>query len=201
MSEIYALSDDVLSPDDVILSHAEQILNSGVKFYQYRSKKSVKSEKVARELLELCAKFKAKFIINDDIFLAHKIGAKCIHIGKDDIGLIKARELLGDDAFIGVSCYDSIELALKAQQNGASYVAFGAVFPSLTKPDTTSVAIQTLKTAKQILKIPVCAIGGINKNNIKEISSLNIDMIAIVNAIYKPNSIKQNLHDLQMAMK
>lgn len=196
MSQLYALSDDILSPDDIVLKDAEEILKSGIKIYQYRSKKYVKNEKVASELLAMCDKFGAKFVINDDIEFAKKIGAKCVHIGKDDASLKQARDLLGKDAFIGVSCYDDIELAIKAQENGADYVAFGAVFTSLTKPDTTMVSLETLKRAKEILNIPICAIGGINSSNINQISRLNIDYIAVVNAIYKPNSITQNIQNL-----
>ncbi|MDL0089228.1 thiamine phosphate synthase [Campylobacter gastrosuis] len=200
MSEIYALSDDILSPDELILEHARQILESGVKFYQYRSKKTEKNEQIASELLKICNAFNAKFIVNDDIYLAHKIGAKCVHIGEDDASLKEARALLGDDAFIGVSCYDSLDLALNAQQNGADYVAFGAVFSSLTKPNTTKTSLETLKKAKQTLKIPICAIGGINAQNISEISALNVDYIAIVRAIYEPFSIKENIKNLKNAM-
>ncbi|QCD44572.1 thiamine phosphate synthase [Campylobacter mucosalis] len=197
MSEIYALSDDILSPDELILSHAEQILKSGIKLYQYRNKKAVKNEQIARELLSMCENFGAKFIINDDADFAYKIGAKCLHIGKGDSSLSYARRLLGDDAFIGVSCYDSLDLAIRAEQNGANYVAFGAVFPSLTKPNTTRVGLETLKKAKEILKIPVCAIGGIDTSNISQILALNIDYIAIVRAIYEPKSISENLLNLQ----
>ncbi|CAD7286309.1 thiamine phosphate synthase [Campylobacter suis] len=201
MSEIYALSDDILSPDEFIINHAREILKSGIKLYQYRCKKENKNEKIALELLSLCQEFGAKFIINDDVEFAKKIGANSVHIGKDDDSLIKAREILGKDAFIGVSCYDDLDLALKAEQNGASYVAFGAVFPSLTKPNTTSVSLETIKKAKQILKIPVCVIGGINASNIAQLIELKVDYIAIVRAIYEPNTITKNIENLQKASR
>lgn len=201
MSEIYALSDDALSPDDVILDHAEQILKSGVKFYQYRTKKHPKNEKIARELLSLCKNFQATFIVNDDVGFAKRIGTNAVHIGKDDGSLAYAREILGKNALIGVSCYDDISLAIKAQEQGADYVAFGAVFPSKTKLDTVQVGLETLKKAKQILSIPVCAIGGINSSNIAEISKLQIDYIAVVRALYEPFDIACNIKNLQSNIK
>lgn len=159
MSEIYALSDDVLSPNDLIIAHAHEILKNGIKYYQYRCK-TEKNEQIAREILKLCNKFNAKFIVNDDIEFALKVGAKCVHIGKDDADLKYARSVLGNDAFIGVSCYNDLDLAIKMQENTADYVAFGAVYQSQTKPNTTKVSFETIKQAKEILKIPVCVIGG-----------------------------------------
>ncbi|MGG7047534.1 MULTISPECIES: thiamine phosphate synthase [unclassified Campylobacter] len=201
MSEIYALSDDILSPDELIINHAREILKSGVKLYQYRCKKENKNVKIAQELLSLCQEFGAKFIINDDVEFAKKIGTNAVHIGKDDDSLIKAHEILGKDAFVGVSCYNDLDLALKAEQNGASYAAFGAVFPSLTKPNTTSVSLEMIKKAKQILKIPVCVIGGINASNIAQLIELQVDYIAIVRAIYEPNTITKNIENLQKASR
>lgn len=199
MSEIYALSDDVLSPNDLIIAHAHEILKNGIKYYQYRCK-TEKNEQIAREILKLCNKFNAKFIVNDDIEFALKVGAKCVHIGKDDADLKYARSVLGNDAFIGVSCYNDLDLAIKMQENTADYVAFGAVYPSQTKPNTTKVSFETIKQAKEILKIPVCVIGGINTQNIAQVASLGVDMIAIVNAIYKPESITKNILNLKFAL-
>ena len=200
MSQIYAISDDTLTPDATIISQATEILRNGVKFFQYRSKKPVKNEKIARKLLALCDDFEAKFIVNDDVKFAASIGAKCVHVGVDDMDISSAREILGDDAFIGVSCYNDLNLALKAQQNGASYVAFGSVFKSQTKPDAVICPLETIKQAKEILNIPICAIGGINASNIAQISALKIDLIAVINAIYHPKSISENLAQLRLVM-
>ncbi|MCD8212622.1 MAG: thiamine phosphate synthase [Campylobacter sp.] len=200
MSRIYAISDDILTPDETILSQVNEILKNGVKFFQYRSKKAVKDPQIASEILALCKKFQAKFIINDDVNFASCIGAKCVHIGADDMSIKEAKEILGEGAFIGVSCYNDINSALKAQKDGAGYVAFGSVFESRTKPDATLCPIETIKKAKEILHIPICAIGGINVSNIAQISALNVELIAVINAIYKPNSISKNLNDLKQAM-
>lgn len=197
MAEIYAISDDILMPENLALQYAREILECGVKFFQFRSKKAVKNEKLASEILNLCEKFGAKFIVNDDVKFAKKIGAKAVHLGKDDEGIKEAFEILGKDAYVGVSCYNDINLAINATKNGASYVAFGSVFTSPTKPNAPKCGLEIVKEAKQILNLPVCVIGGINETNIGSLSHAKPDLIAVISAIYKDGNIKENIKNLQ----
>ncbi|MBS5829050.1 MAG: thiamine phosphate synthase [Campylobacter concisus] len=197
MAEIYAISDDILMPENLALEYAREILECGVKFFQFRSKKAVKNEKLASEILNLCEKFGAKFIVNDDVKFAKKIGAKAVHLGKDDEGIKEAFEILGKDAYVGVSCYNDINLAINAAKNGASYAAFGSVFTSPTKPNAPKCGLEVVKEAKQILNLPVCVIGGINETNIGSLSHTKPDLIAVISAIYKDGNIKENIKNLQ----
>ena len=197
MAEIYVISDDVLMPENLALEYTREILECGVKFFQFRSKKAVKNEKLASEILNLCEKFGAKFIVNDDVKFAKKIGAKAVHLGKEDEGIKEAFEILGKDAYVGVSCYNDISLAINAAKNGANYVAFGSVFASPTKPNAPKCDLEVVKEAKQILNLPVCVIGGINERNIGSLSYANPDLIAIISAIYKDGNIKENIKNLQ----
>jgi len=197
MAEIYAISDDLLMPENLALEYTREILECGVKFFQFRSKKAVKNEKIASEILNLCEKFGAKFIVNDDVKFAKKIGAKAVHLGKEDEGIKEAFEILGKDAYVGVSCYNDINLAINAAKNGASYVAFGSVFASPTKPNAPKCDLEVVKEAKQILNLPVCVIGGINDTNIGLLSYANPDLIAIISAIYKNDNIEENIKNLQ----
>ena len=197
MAEIYAISDDILMPENLALEYAREILECGVKFFQFRSKKAVKNEKLASEILNLCEKFGAKFIVNDDVKFAKKIGANAVHLGKDDEGIKEAFEILGKDAYVGVSCYNDINLAINAAKNGASYVAFGSVFASPTKPNAPKCDLEVVRQAKQILNLPVCVIGGINETNIGSLSHTKPDLIAIISAIYKDGDIKENIKNLQ----
>ena len=201
MAEIYAISDDILMPENLALEYVREILECGVKFFQFRSKKAVKNEKLASEILNLCEKFGAKFIVNDDVKFAKKIGAKAVHLGKDDEGIKEAFEILGKDAYVGVSCYNDINLAINAAKNGASYVAFGSVFTSLTKPNAPKCGLEVVKEAKQILNLPICVIGGINETNIGSLSHAKPDLIAIISAIYKDGNIKENIKNLQKIIK
>ena len=197
MAEIYAISDDVLMPENLALQYAREILECGVKFFQFRSKKAVKNEKLASEILNLCEKFGAKFIVNDDVKFAKKIGAKAVHLGKDDENIKETFEILGKNAYVGVSCYNDINLAINAAKNGASYVAFGSVFTSPTKPNAPKCGLEIVKEAKQILNLPVCVIGGINETNIGSLSHAKPDLIAVISAIYEDGNIKENIKNLQ----
>ena len=197
MAEIYAISDDILMPENLALEYTREILECGVKFFQFRSKKAVKNEKLASEILNLCEKFGAKFIVNDDVKFAKKIGAKAVHLGKDDENIKEAFDILGKDAYVGVSCYNDINLAINAAKNGASYAAFGSVFTSPTKPNAPKCELEVVKEAKQILNLPVCVIGGINETNISSISHAKPDLIAVISAIYKDGNIKENIKNLQ----
>ena len=201
MAEIYAISDDILMPENLALEYAREILECGVKFFQFRSKKAVKNEKLASEILNLCEKFGAKFIVNDDVKFAKKIGANAVHLGKEDEGIKEAFEILGKDAYVGVSCYNDINLAINAAKNGASYIAFGSVFTSPTKPNAPKCGLEIVKEAKQILNLPVCVIGGINETNIGSLSHTKPDLIAVISAIYKDGNIKENIKNLQKIIK
>ena len=197
MAEIYAISDDILMPENLALDYTREILECGVKFFQFRSKKVVKNEKLASEILNLCEKFDAKFIVNDDVKFAKKIGARAVHLGKDDENIKESFEILGKGAYVGVSCYNDINLAINAAKNGASYVAFGSIFTSPTKPNAPKCELEVVKEAKQILNLPVCVIGGINETNISSISHAKPDLIAVISAIYKDGNIKENIKNLQ----
>ena len=201
MAEIYAISDDLLMPENLALRYTREILECGVKFFQFRSKKAVKNEKLASEILNLCEKFGAKFIVNDDVKFAKKIGAKAVHLGRDDENIKEAFEILGKDAYVGVSCYNHISLAINAAKNGASYAAFGSVFTSPTKPNAPKCGLEVIKEAKQILNLPVCVIGGINETNIGSLSHAKPDLIAVISAIYKDGNIKENIKNLQKIVK
>ena len=201
MAEIYAISDDLLMPENLALRYTREILECGVKFFQLRSKKAVKNERLVSEILNLCEKFDAKFIVNDDVRFAKKIGTKAVHLGKEDEGIKEAFEILGKDAYVGVSCYNDISLAINAAKNGASYVAFGSVFVSPTKPNAPKCDLEVVRQAKQILNLPVCVIGGINETNVGSLSLAKPDLIAVISAIYKDDNIKENIKNLQKIIK
>lgn len=194
-NELYTLTDDFYTPDETILNQVLEMLNSGIKIIQYRSKKKTKNEKIVKSLVSLCEDFGANLVINDDLSLAKNVNAHGIHLGVDDASLEVAKEFLGNDKIYGISCYNDLNLALKAQSEGASYVAFGAVFKSNTKKEAEICDLKTLDFSK--LSIKTCLIGGINASNLNEILYKKADFLAIVSATYKPNSITQNLANLK----
>jgi thiamine-phosphate pyrophosphorylase len=139
--------------------------------------------------LDLCHQFNVPLIINDSLRLADLVGADGVHIGRDDGVIREARLILGPDKIIGVSCYQSIELALKAQAAGADYVAFGSFFPSATKPDAPLAEMALLQQATQQIHIPIVAIGGIALDNASSLIDAGADAIAVISALFESEDV------------
>lgn len=167
-----------------VFNDVEAALKSGIVMLQYRDKASVKSVKLAQELKRVCAEYQIPFIVNDDVNLAAQINADGIHLGQHDVSLAEARAKLGDDAIIGISCYNSLQYALDAEQAGASYVAFGRFFPSGTKPLATPAHIETLRNARRQLTVPIVAIGGILPENGGLLVNAGADLLAVVGGVF-----------------
>ena len=127
---LYAITNEKLIPLDVFLDTVEAALSSGVSILQYRDKSTDNKKRLhqARALKKLCSKYNALFIINDDIKLALTVKADGIHLGKQDAALKQARQQLGHEKIIGISCYNQISLAKQAIADGADYIAFGRFF-------------------------------------------------------------------------
>jgi thiamine-phosphate pyrophosphorylase len=161
-------------------------LTGGARLIQYRDKEHTAAEReaTARELLVLCRARGAFLIINDDVGLAHRIGADGVHLGARDLPLREARQRLGEAALIGASCGNSMERAVAAQQAGASYVAFGRFFPSRTKPEAPPADLTVLREARAGLRIPACAIGGITPQNAPAVIEAGADLIAAVDGVF-----------------
>lgn len=196
---LYVLTDATLTPAESMLEQVERVLKSGVKVIQYRDKyaSDEEAEKQCIRLQALCDVYEAVFIIDDRLEIAYRINADGLHVGEDDVSYEEARALLGEDKIIGVSCYGDLERAKKYANLGADYVAFGAFFPSPTKPHAQMVAPEILKMAKEQLSVPICAIGGINEENIQLLSCYDIAMYSLISAVYKDDAIEENLEKLQ----
>lgn len=194
---LYVITDEVLTPDENVIKMVEKALESGAKIIQYRNKtkKDEEIKFICKELKSLCFLHNALFIIDDRVELAKEVMADGVHIGKDDISIKEAKDKF--NGIIGVSCYGSIKKALEAQDEGASYVAFGSFYHSPTKPHSGIVPLRVLKEAKEALDIPICAIGGISEENIEEIASYNPDMISVVSAVFKDENIEKNTLNLR----
>ena len=183
LAGLYAITDEVLTPNSTIENQVEEALKNGVNIIQFRHKNisDIDALPICEKLKEKCDAYGALFVLDDRIDLARTLGA-ALHIGKDDISLIEARKIF--DGIIGVSCYGDINRALEAEANGADYVAFGSFFASPTKPNSTVVPLDILKVAKQKLSIPVCVIGGINYQNISQFDEFAPDTISIISGIF-----------------
>ena len=124
-----------------------------VNILQYRRKIQDEKRKLdeATQLLKLCLQHNTLFIVNDDVNLCKKIGADGVHLGQNDIDISSARTKLGDKFIIGVSCHNNLKLAIEAENNGANYIALGAIFKSTTKPNAAYCSLSTIQNIKSIL--------------------------------------------------
>jgi thiamine-phosphate pyrophosphorylase len=189
---LYVITDTALIPDEQFSARVAAALRGGARIVQYRDKRESPALRLqlASEMVRLCREYDALSIINDDVELAAKVGADGVHIGKDDAALSHARERLGQGAIIGVSCYNRLELAIEAEQQGANYVAFGAFFPSRVKPDAAIATLALLHTVQQRLHIPICAIGGISADNSAALLNAGADMFAVISAVFAAQDIE-----------
>lgn len=189
---LYVITDDVLTPPKTIMAQVEQALKGGAKIVQLRDKTSSLEEikKTALILQKLCTAHDALFVLNDAVELAIELGLSGLHIGKSDHHRVKEirKEFQG---VLGVSCYGSVEFAIEMQDVGVDYVAFGSFFSSPTKPSSNIVPLGTLRIAKNSLDIPVCAIGGLDSENIADVMLYKPDMISLISDIWKSENIEE----------
>ena len=179
---IYAITPDrALHKNEI-----NKILKMGVCALQYRRKNIDAQTKYqeARILHVFCRDYKTLFIINDDVDLCRKLDADGVHLGSNDMNITVAREYLGEKKLIGVSCYNNLARAEFAEKYTADYVAFGALFPSKTKPKTTYCSLDLIRQAKKILSIPIVGIGGITWQNAKLAKSVGCNAVAMIDTLF-----------------
>ena len=182
---LYAITPDNLKKDE-LYRKVHKLLQNGVRIVQYRDKLRSGKDRliISKQLKTICQSFDSLLIINDDVHLAKKINAHGVHLGQKDISCTEARNILGSDPIIGISCQNNFELALKAQHQGADYVAFGSIFKTTTKQDVVYCSLEDLKNFVGNLEIASVAIGGINLNNCQEVKRSGVDMIAMSSGLF-----------------
>lgn len=179
----------LITPDEAdttrLLERTRPLLAAGATWLQYRNKvaDAATRHEQAQALQALCAAAGVPLIVNDDAALASAIGAAGVHLGEDDGDIAAARALLGPGAIIGASCYDQIELAQRAVAAGASYVAFGAFFPSRSKATTRRAHPRLLREAAA-LGVPRVAIGGLTPDNSTPLVESGADLLAVISSVF-----------------
>lgn len=186
---VYALADTSLLAADQLLPRVESALVGGAATVQYRDKSrdGARRDAEATALRELCRRYRAVFIVNDDVDLAQRVGADGVHLGRDDASPALARERLGPQALIGATCYNRIELAGPALAAGADHVAFGRFFASHTKPGEIYASLDLLRTARSALACPIVCIGGIRADNAAPLVAAGADAIAVGHGLFGPD--------------
>ena len=169
-----------------LLTDVEAAMAGGCRIVQFRDKLSAMPERAARAraLRELTRRFGATLLINDDLALAFLVKADGVHLGADDGNLIAARAMLGPERILGASCYADFAAAQAADTAGADYIAFGAVYPSPTKPAAPTAAVDLFSKAKTTLTATTCAIGGITLDNAPPLLAAGADLLAVITDLF-----------------
>ena len=162
-----------------------------VSFFQLRIKKGNFKKKfsIGKKIKKICKRFKVKFLINDDVYLAKKLNADGCHLGQGDMNILKARRLI-KNKIIGITCHNSIKLGKVAIKNKADYLAFGAFNSSRTKKVKYKASINLLKKARKMSNLPIVAIGGINFDNYKKLLLNKANFLAISGYIWNNKKLK-----------
>lgn len=187
MSErgLYAITDSTLLADGKLLPYVEAALMGGARWLQYRDKSADAGKRLAEasQLAELCRAHDCQLLINDDLALADQLGVG-LHLGQEDGSLREARQQLGAHALIGGTCHASLQLAERALEDGASYIAFGRFFNSVTKPGAPAATAALLREARQQFSVPIVAIGGIILDNASTLLDAGADYLAVINGLF-----------------
>ena len=173
------------------LEAVEAALTAGLCLLQYRNKTDREGvrEAQALELLALCRRHGTPLLLNDDVELCARIKADGVHLGQQDLTLTAARNRLGPEAIIGITCHQSLDLARQAKEGGADYVAFGRFFPSSTKPEAPAASPEILAIASRLLSLPIVAIGGINTENGASLIAAGADMLAVSEGLFAARDV------------
>lgn len=185
-TRLYLISPSIFDLDTFSDQLTDALDGGDVASFQLRMKESEDDDIIAAAhvLMPICHAKDVAFIINDNPEIALQVGADGVHIGPEDITCKEAREIVGPDKIIGVTCKDSKHLSMTAGEQGADYVAFGAFYPTTTKITTTVVGTNVLTWWQDLFEIPCVAIGGITAENAGVLSEAGADFIAICSGVW-----------------
>ena len=188
---VYLISPNKIKKESFYTNLAFVLSSGKVGFFQLRLKKETSQNKliIGKKIQKICNKYKVKFLINDNPLLAKKLNADGCHLGQKDMNVITARKIL-KNKIIGVTCHNSINLAKRAIEAGADYIAFGAFYSSKTKIVKYKANLKILKSAKKITSLPIVAIGGIKLNNYKKLLLNKANFLAISGYIWNNKKYK-----------
>jgi thiamine-phosphate pyrophosphorylase len=195
---LYAVTDSAWVGKQSLYEQVESALKGGATCIQLREKELDDETflKEAMELAALCRQYGVPFFINDNVEIAIKCHADGIHVGQEDMEAAKVRQRVGEEMMIGVSVH-SIEEALEAVRNGADCLGVGAMFSTSTKTDVDVLPKEILRDICAAVDIPVVAIGGIGKANIRQLAGTGVDGVALVSAIFAADDIEAECKQLR----
>ena len=197
---LYAVTDRSWLGERTLAQVVEEVLKGGATFLQLREKELDQATILAeaREIQAIAARYHVPFVINDSVDIALACDADGVHVGQADLMGRDVRALIGPDKILGITA-NTVELAVAAEQAGADYIGAGAVFGTTTKQNAKNLSLDTLKAICQAVSIPVVAIGGINADNLPNLTGTGAAGAAVVSALFAqkdPEAAAQNLRTL-----
>ena len=195
---LYAVTDRAWTGKQTLYQQVEAALRGGVTCVQLREKDLDEALflQEARELRGLCRQYKVPFIVNDNVDIAIACKADGVHVGQEDLAAGEVRRWIGDEMILGVSVH-TVEEARQAVRDGADYLGLGAVFPTSTKGDADQMPHDTLRAICDAVDVPIVAIGGINRDNLLQLSGSGVDGVALVSAIFSAEDIQETCRELR----
>ena len=186
---LYAITDSALLADGRLLPYVEAALAGGARLLQYRDKSDDAARRLdeAGQLKQLCQRYGAELLINDDLALASELQVG-VHLGREDGSLREARQQLGPQAIVGATCQTDLDYAAEAIEAGASYIAFGRFFQSETKPGAPAATPDLLIQARKRFAVPIVAIGGITAGRAPQLLDAGADLLAVVHGLFGAES-------------
>lgn len=183
---LYAITDQALTPHQQLHLKVEQALKGGARIIQYRDKSKDNTKRLleARLIKQLCDEYNATLLINDDIDLCIAAEAHGVHLGREDTGILAARQQLAAHHIIGATCHGEPDAAWQAIEQGADYVAFGRFYPSNTKPNAKPADLTLIEPVLKRLPVPAVAIGGITLDNAPPLIAAGFNMLAVVHSLF-----------------
>jgi thiamine-phosphate pyrophosphorylase len=195
--KLYAITDRGCLRGRDLAEQVELAIHGGVTCIQLREKELSDNELFAeaKALLKICRPYGVPLIINDNWQVALRCGADGVHVGIEDAPVSEIRSLAGENFVIGATA-KTIHQAQHAEASGADYLGVGAVFPSPTKKNAERITPDMLRDICSSVRIPVCAIGGISKDNLSQIKGCGQAGIAVVSAVFAPDDVKSAAAEL-----
>ncbi len=182
---LYAVTDRSWLGERTLAQVVEEVLKGGATFLQLREKELDQATILAeaREIQAIAARYHVPFVINDSVDIALACDADGVHVGQADLMGRDVRALIGPDKILGITA-NTVELAVAAERAGADYIGAGAVFGTTTKQNAKNLSLDTLKAICQAVSIPVVAIGGINADNLPQLTGTGAAGAAVVSALF-----------------
>ena len=199
--DFYLITDSDSSKNG-IFSDVENALKAGCKIVQYREKKKSTKDMIqeARQLKEIC-KGKAILLVDDRVDVALAVGADGVHIGQEDIPYETARLLLGMNKIIGLTV-NNLEEAIEAEKLGVDYIGLAPIFKTDTKEDAREpIGTKMMEKVRKNICLPIVAVGGINKHNVKDVINSGADSVVSIHAVLNSDNVYNEISEITKIIK